>query len=204
MSARAPEPHHPVVEIRAKMPLGCRNALSFLAHISNLETPSRLRHYMVYSSSFLAIPPSLCFSLLSLGHKTSYIYFSQRLAVATLWMLPVKEIYGPWPMSGTSSVNLTSSLLNWPMLFVVFIGHLWPLFHLLLGTDFDTASLVSTPAVVPSSRGNNIRPWLPQLGTHLRAQCRVKDFRLVGAMSLVVLAGVPHHTYSLEWTPDFL
>jgi hypothetical protein len=40
-------------------------------------------------------------------------------------MLAVKETYGPSPMSRTSSVNLTGSLLNWPLFFVVFIGNLW-------------------------------------------------------------------------------
>jgi hypothetical protein len=130
----------------------------------------------------------------------TYIFHNDWGEVATLWMLAVKETYGPSPMSSTSSANLTSSLLDWPLFFVVFIGNLWrglrmscslpyappslctatlthlrrhrswnrvatthstlrsafTLFHLLLGIDFDTPSIRSTPAVVYSFRENNL------------------------------------------------
>jgi hypothetical protein len=183
----------------------------------------------------------------------TYILRSDWLWPA-LWMLPVNETNGPWPLSGTSSVKLTGRLLSSPLFFcpcscqlvrglrmscyfryhslllgetayappsLCTVSHLssllavdhgiaWqrptvpctvrpPLFHLLLGVDFDTASLVSTPTVVPSSRGNSfVRGSLHWGPTFALMTCPRLS---AGGRSV---ARRTRRGSTLQWTPNLL
>jgi hypothetical protein len=80
-----------------------------------------LRVVSVIESCSLSSPSSVSYlcvflSFHSWSRPRTYILRNDWLWPA-LWKLPVNESYAPWPMSSTSSINYTGSLLSLPPFF---------------------------------------------------------------------------------------